>query len=103
MKDIIWLVYHNECVKSMALGQKLYPHAKVSQCINVGSHYIQNVVVDCGSPGVPINGSSNVTMTTFGSVAYHSCDNEFLLCGSENRTCEANGLWSESLPDCISK
>lgn len=42
-------------------------------------------------------------MTTFGSVAYHSCDDEFLLCGSENRTCQANGLWSGSLPDCISE
>ena len=69
----------------------------------LGQIIYESVVVDCGSPGVPINGLSNVITTTFGSVAYHSCDDEFLLCGSENRTCQANGLWSESLPDCISK
>jgi len=52
---------------------------------------------------MPINGMTDVVSTTFGSVAEHSCNGEFLLCGSENRTCQANGLWSGSLPDCISK
>lgn len=66
-------------------------------------YYVYNVVVDCGSPGTPTNGLSDIITTIFGSVVNHSCDDEFILCGSENRTCQANGMWSGSVPDCISK
>ena len=59
--------------------------------------------MDCGSPGIPTNGLTDVIMTTFGSVVNHSCVDNFLLCGSESRTCQANGLWFGSLPVCICK
>jgi len=65
--------------------------------------YIQLLVVNCGPPGTPQNGNTEVTSTTFGSVAEHDCNDGFLLCGSENRTCQSNGSWSGSLPECISK
>ena len=61
------------------------------------------IVVDCEMPGIPANGISDVTTTTLGSVARHSCLEGFLLCGVESRTCQANGMWSESLPNCTSK
>ena len=62
-----------------------------------------DIVIDCGSPGTPINGMTSVDSTTVGSFVSHSCDDEFILCGSENRTCQDDGMWSGSLPECISK
>jgi len=62
-----------------------------------------HLVVDCGMPGIPANGTSDVTTTTFGSVVGHSCFDGFLLCGLGSRTCQANGMWSGSLPNCTSK
>ena len=67
------------------------------------SYTVHNIVVDCGPLGTPTNGMSVVNTTTFGSVAEHNCLDGFLLCGSQSRTCQASGLWSGSLPDCISK
>jgi len=59
--------------------------------------------VDCGSPGRLLNGVSNFTSTTFGSMVTHMCDEGFVLCGIETRTCQSNSMWSGSLPDCVSK
>lgn len=42
-------------------------------------------------------------MDTFGgSVANYSCNETYLLCGTESIICQSNGSWS-ALPDCISK
>ena len=57
-------------------------------------HSLLCIVVDCGSPGILANGTTDVTSdTTVGSIAEHSCDDHFMLCGSRNRTCKANGIW----------
>lgn len=43
-------------------------------------------------------------METFGgSIANYSCNQQFVLCGAESITCQSNGSWSESPPDCISR
>ena len=60
------------------------------------------VVVNCNSPPMPINGNVFAPSTTFGSIATHTCNAGFLLCG-ENRTCQSNGSWSGSTPECIRK
>jgi len=69
--------------------------------------------VDCGAPDPPSNGSVSYTLTTEGSTVVHNCDDGFVLCGDENRTCLSfpisgflsgfTGVWSGSVPDCISE
>jgi len=59
--------------------------------------------IDCGDPGVPINGDTTVTSTTFGSMATHTCNDGFVLVGVNKQICLANGNWSASLPTCESK
>ena len=61
--------------------------------------------MDCGSLSDPTNGAVNLTNTTFGSEASYICDNGYLLSddGSQLRICQANGNWSSSAPECISK
>ena len=75
------------------------------------------IVVDCGKPGTPFNGSTsgtfiNVTLTDvpilvlvtiFGSVVNHTCNEGFTLVGAFERECLANGSWSAPLPTCESK
>ena len=60
-------------------------------------------VVDCGEPDTPSNGGVSYTITTEGSTIVYSCDPGFVLCGDENRTCLSTGMWSGSVPDCISE
>ena len=60
-----------------------------------------HAVVDCGSLQNPTNGTVSVTGTTFGSTASYSCSgSNYLLVGAAERTCQANGMWSESVPQC---
>ena len=61
------------------------------------------LVVQCGAPPIPTNGMVVVSSETFGSTITHTCNTGFLLCGDINRTCQSNGSWSGSTPDCISK
>ena len=49
------------------------------------------------------SGEVDFTTTYGGSVATYSCNEGYVLCGSENRTCQSNGSWSGSPPECISK
>ena len=65
------------------------------------------LVIDCGDPGVPVDGSTVGTSTTFGSVVTHTCNEGFLLDGEDRRECESDdlikGMWSAPLPTCDSK
>ncbi|KAK3727153.1 hypothetical protein QZH41_004451 [Actinostola sp. cb2023] len=56
--------------------------------------------VDCGSLGVPQNGSLQGSLTVFPNVIKFSCDEGFLLCGSSSRVCQANRTWSGTLTHC---
>ena len=58
-------------------------------------------VVDCGSLQDPENGMVTVTETTVGSTANYSCSgSNYLLVGAAERTCQADGMWSGSAPEC---
>ena len=62
------------------------------------------LVVDCGHPGTPSNGSSNFISTILDATVIHSCDSGYVLCnGDETRTCQSDLLWSGILPECISE
>ena len=57
--------------------------------------------VDCDDPGTPTNGQHSDTRTTLSYVVTYTCDNGYTLQGSNTRTCQPNGQWSGSVPQCI--
>ncbi len=58
-------------------------------------------VIDCGSLQNPVNGVVTVTETTLGSTANYSCSgSNYRLVGAAVRTCQADGLWGGSAPEC---
>ena len=59
--------------------------------------------VDCGPLDDPENGTVFHFSTTFGSPAFYSCFNGFVLVGSSVRTCLSFGNWSGSAPTCQGK
>ena len=48
----------------------------------------------------PENGLVTINGRTFGSIATYQCDEGFILVGSETRTCQQDGEWSDSQPTC---
>ena len=62
--------------------------------------YSVPLAVDCGDPGTPTNGHHNFSSTTYTSVATYTCDVGYTLQGSNSRTCQSNGQWSGSVPQC---
>ena len=61
------------------------------------------IEVDCGNPGIPVDGGTTVNSTTLDSVAIHNCDDGFLLVGESQRICLESGEWSAPLPTCERK
>ena len=60
-----------------------------------------NAVADCGSLQDPENGVVKVSETSFGSTASYSCSgSNYRLVGAAVRTCQADGTWSGSAPEC---
>ena len=62
-----------------------------------------SVVVSCGLPDVPGNGSVNTSTGNVGDVARYSCDTGYTLNGTAERTCQADGQWNGSVPKCESE
>ena len=62
-----------------------------------------HVAVDCVDPGTPTNGQRTLTSTTYNSVVTYTCDVGYTLQGSNSRTCQSNGQWSGSVPECNRK
>lgn len=63
-------------------------------------------VVDCGSPIVMAPGSegllSTQTNTTFNSTVMYSCQTGYTFMGVAERTCQADGTYSNAQPNCTS-
>ena len=62
-----------------------------------------NSAVDCGDPGTPTNGQRSLSRTTLGYAVIYTCDVGYTLQGSSSRTCQSNGQWSGSVPQCRGK
>ncbi|XP_052786198.1 sushi, von Willebrand factor type A, EGF and pentraxin domain-containing protein 1-like [Mya arenaria] len=61
----------------------------------------QCTLVDCGSVTAPVNGSVVLSGgTTYGEVANFTCDDGFVITGSDSIRCNASGLWNASTPTC---
>lgn len=54
----------------------------------------------CGDPGIPSHGIGLGDDFDVGSVVRFSCEPGYLLRGSSERTCQANGSWSGTQPEC---
>ena len=59
--------------------------------------------IDCGDPGMPMNGmvTSNGTYVT--SIAEFTCDDGYMLDGDDERVCQPDGTWSNMVPRCPRK
>ncbi|KAK9403079.1 CSMD3: CUB and Sushi multiple domains 3 [Crotalus adamanteus] len=54
----------------------------------------------CGDPGIPGHGAREQTNFRTKSVVQFSCELGYILHGSEERTCLANGSWTGRQPEC---
>ena len=54
----------------------------------------------CGDPGIPSHGIGLGDDFDVGSVVRFSCEPGYVLRGSSERTCHANGSWSGTQPEC---
>ena len=62
-----------------------------------------STVVHCGDPGTPTNGQRSLSSATYNSVVTYTCDVGYTLQGSNSRTCQSDGQWSGSVPQCRSE
>ena len=61
-------------------------------------------MVDCGDPGQLTNGlRKDKNVTTYNSMVHYFCNPEYILSGSRERVCQADGKWSGTQPKCTSK
>ena len=69
--------------------------------VSIYSFPADSAVNFCGDPGTPTNGQRSHFRTTPGYVVTYTCDVGYTLQGSNSRTCQSNGQWSGSVPQCI--
>ena len=62
--------------------------------------YVRHTDIDCGDPGTPTNSQRSLSSTTYNSVVTYTCDVGYTLLGSNSRTCQSDGQWSGSVPQC---
>ena len=59
------------------------------------------LAISCGNPGVPHRGILIGNQFTFGQTVRYECDDFYEVAGEEELTCEADGEWSDDIPDCV--
>ena len=62
-----------------------------------------SLAIDCGPVPRPQNGLIFFSGTTFGLMVAYSCNTGYELLGVSERTCQEDGLWSDSAPTCARK
>ncbi len=67
------------------------------------TYYVSLIVVDCGNPGVLIDGQETYFGTSYRQVATFICNDDFTMVGDGARRCEANGEWTGEIPTCVGK
>ena len=70
---------------------------------DVANVYITVLVVDCGDPGMPAYAERKGSNTTYLSKFKYFCNPGYLITGSTERVCQANGTWSGTYPTCSSR
>ena len=64
--------------------------------------FLPHAAINCGNPSTPTNGQPTLSNTTYNSVVTYACDVNYTLLGSDSRTCQSDGQWSGSVPQCKS-
>ncbi|XP_045205733.2 CUB and sushi domain-containing protein 3-like [Mercenaria mercenaria] len=64
---------------------------------------IKCTIKDCGHLSVPPNTRLDADSTTFGSIAFFSCEEGYNLYGNSERHCSKEGVWNNTSPSCIIK
>ena len=60
------------------------------------------IVVQCGDPGSPLNGTQNVDKGyVYGGSVMFICDKDYTLQGTSKIYCRADKSWSASVPRCL--
>lgn len=62
--------------------------------------FVSYIVVDCLDPGTPANGIKLGFSTTYQSVVSYACQTGYAMRGDSQRTCQASGDWTGSVPLC---
>ena len=58
------------------------------------------LVVNCGDPGIPSNGTRSAIAFDFKSIVRFKCREGAKLSGNTTRTCQASGQWTGRNPVC---
>ena len=58
------------------------------------------LVIDCGDPGTPFDGTRTGSVFTFRGTVRYKCNHGYKLSGSSIRTCRASGRWSGIKATC---
>lgn len=66
-------------------------------------HATEPPVTVCPDPGTPTYGFKIGTDYSVGAIVEYSCADGYSLVGSSSRTCQLDGTWSGSLPQCVQK
>ena len=77
-----------------------HTHTHAHTHTHTHTHTCTHSVVDCGDPGTPANGVKLGFATTYQSVVNYACRTGFAMRGVSQRTCQASGEWTGSLPLC---
>ncbi|XP_078667428.1 sushi, von Willebrand factor type A, EGF and pentraxin domain-containing protein 1-like [Branchiostoma floridae x Branchiostoma belcheri] len=56
--------------------------------------------MQCDTLTVPTNGAISTTATSYQTVVNFTCNTGYVLNGTTNTTCQANGTWSNPVPTC---
>ncbi len=60
--------------------------------------------MDCEQPdSADDNGDVIVDATTFGNTASYTCEDGYILAGSDSVICQADATWSDTAPECVRK
>ena len=60
------------------------------------THYLET---GCGNPGVPYLNANR--RFKHGTTLKFSCAEEYEMKGNENATCQEDGKWTSTMPDCL--
>ena len=91
-----------ECSVKQVQYRDLLGSVTLSYYSPVHSVIVSSPAINCGDPGTPTNGQRSLSSTTYNSVVTYTCDVGYTLQGSNSRTCQSDGQWSGSVPQCKS-
>lgn len=106
------LYWFQNCLLTFLLWFQLLYYLKMQKC-NPSSFFLSDIIFipqilgdnsgSCGDPGIPGHGSREESNFRVKSIVRFSCELGYILHGSEERTCLANGSWTGRQPECKGK